>query len=56
VNTILERLEKSRVMTISVIGKRQFRFLENCDGYIFEDLTREEVLQLAEELRGMASE
>lgn len=55
-NTILERLEKSRVVTISVVGKRRFRFWENCDGYFFEDLTREEVLQLAEELREMASE
>ena len=52
--TILARLENEHILSIERVPGERFRFREECDGYFFEDLTRDELLVLAQELTALA--
>ncbi len=47
---ILLKGDDARVLSVEKQGKI-FRFMEECDGYFFEDFTKEEALEVVDELR-----
>ena len=53
--SIIQKLEDTRVLYISKENDDMFEFGEMCDYYFSIKLTKEEVLQLAEELKEAAN-
>lgn len=51
---ILDKLAGERVFTAFPLANGMFRFRENCDDYFSVDLTKDEVMALAQELMSMA--
>jgi hypothetical protein len=51
---LLDRLEEAHVFSVDKTRDGRFNVAENCDYYYDETLTKDELLQLAEELKEMA--
>jgi len=54
--TILETLDKARIFSVEKTDDGTFMFQESCDFCFGAELTRKQVLMLANELRAMAGE
>ena len=52
--SILDKLEKDRVFSVSPLKDGGVYIVECCDYYYSSELTKEELLQLAEEIKAMA--
>jgi hypothetical protein len=52
--TILKRLEEGRIFSVDKIGFA-FMFQEECDRHYVEELSRDEVLKLADEMIELAN-
>lgn len=50
-NSLLAALDSAQVFNVEKLEDGRFQFQESCDGYFSANLTKEQVLDLAEELR-----
>lgn len=53
--TILERLKYNNIFMVRKNNDGSFTFTENCDACLEAELTKQEVLQLAQELIDLAN-
>ena len=52
--SVLEFLDNRSVVSFTKNDDGTFHAVELCDRYYFEDLTKEQMLQLAEEIKALA--
>lgn len=52
---ILELLEEEKIFDIYAIGDGKFNVVERCDNWLSVSLTKDQLLQLAEEIRELAN-
>ena len=53
--TVLEALKDARIFSVEAISNGRFQFQELCEGDFWAQLTKDQLLHLADELRDLAN-